>query len=222
MTRPRMVDLFCKAGGAAMGYWRAGFDVVGVDLEPQPRFPFEFIQADALTFDLSGFDAAHASPPCQDGLHGLKTVNRLLGRTYDHPNLLEPIRARLRASGKLYVIEQPEQGAKLMAPVRLCGSSFGLPVRRHRQFESNVLLMVPGCEHDRHREKKYWTSWRPNGEVRLAGAIQVYGNAGERHLWGPALGIDWMTSDELTQAIPPAYTEHLGRQLLLHVEERAA
>jgi hypothetical protein len=219
--RPRIVDLFCKAGGATRGYQLAGFHVTGVDIEPQPNYcGDEFIQADALTVSLDGFDAAHASPPCQDDLKGLKEVNRLLSREYDHPNLLIPTRARLQASGLLYVIEQPEQGAKLLNPIRLCGSSFGLPLRRHRQFESDVLLMGRECEHDRHREKKYWTSWRPNGEHRLATTVQVYGNAGDRKTWGPALGIDWMTTEELTQAIPPAYTQHIGWQLMVELRAR--
>jgi DNA (cytosine-5)-methyltransferase 1 len=203
---------------------------VGVDIKPQPRFPFEFIQADAMTFPLVsrrpqaesvGFDVIHASPPCQDGLHGLKTVNRLLGRTYDHPNLLVPIRKRLRASGTLYVIEQPEQGARLHNPVRLCGSSFGLAVRRHRQFECDALVLAPPCEHDQQREKRYWTSWMPGGKKALATVVQVYGQAADRHLWGPAMGIDWMTPEELSQAIPPAYTEWIGTQLLTAIRGAA-
>lgn len=209
-----------------MGYHRAGFDVVGVDIEPQPGYPFEFHQADALSFPLDGFDAYHASPPCQDDLRGLKAANRMLGRSYEHRNYLEAIRARLRATGKPFIIEQPEQGARLHAPVRVCGSAFGLPIRRHRLFESNALILVPGCEHDREREKKYWTGWGVWGKEaaanggrarKLAGVVQVYGNGGDRELWGPALGIDWMTPDELTQAIPPAYTEHIGRQLINYI-----
>jgi DNA (cytosine-5)-methyltransferase 1 len=220
--RPRLLDLFCGAGGAAMGYHRAGFDVIGVDLKPQPRFPFTFWEGDALTWPLEGYDVIHASPPCQDGLHGLKAVNRLLGRAYDHPNLLIPTRERLRAAGVPYVIEQPEQGAKLLAPVRLCGSSFGLPIRRHRQFESNVLLMGLQCEHDQQTEKKYWTSWMPGGKRTMAAVVQVYGQAADRHLWAEAMGIDWMTHDELSQAIPPSYTEYLGRQLMAHITKQAA
>lgn len=221
--RPRLLDLFCKAGGAGAGYHAAGFDVVGVDLEPQPNYPFPFIQADALhpPVRLEDFDAIHASPPCQKNVRGLAAVNEALGRTLDHPDLIEPTRVLLRASGRPYVIENVE-GAPLLAPVRLCGTSFGLPMYRHRLFESNLLLMGRECEHDRQREAKYWTSWRPNGEERRAKVVQVYGQAAERHLWGPAMGIDWMTPDEMTQAIPPAYTEWLGRQLLGALKARAA
>jgi DNA (cytosine-5)-methyltransferase 1 len=218
-SRPRLLDLFCKAGGAGMGYHRAGFDVVGVDHEPQPRYPFAFVRADALTFPLEGFDAIHASPPCQANVKGLGAANRALGREYAHADLIAPVRARLRATGLPYVIENVV-GAALLAPVQYCGSSFALPIRRHRRFESNVLLLAPACEHDREREKKYWTSYRPGGEVVRSAVVQVYGAGAETHLWGPALGIDWMTPDELTQAIPPAYTEHIGRQLLAYVSLR--
>ena len=156
--------------------------------------------------------------------------NRSLGRSYDHPDLIDATRDAVRAIDVPYVIEQPMMGARLRAPVVYCGTSFGLPVYRHRQFESSLLLLAPACEHDRLTEAKYWTSYRR--KAREAGTdpkavrsrvVQVYGNSGETHLWGPALGIDWMTPDELTQAIPPAYTEHIGRQLLAAITaERAA
>jgi DNA (cytosine-5)-methyltransferase 1 len=220
MRQPRLLDLFCCAGGAGMGYHRAGFDVVGVDVEPQPRYPFTFVQGDALAYLAAhgqAFDAIHASPPCQGNLHGLNAVNRSLGRTVAHPDLIGATRELLRVSGKPYVIENVV-GARLLAPVQYCGSSFGLPIRRHRRFESNVLLLAPGCEHDRHRERRYWTSAMKDGQRQRAAVVQVYGNGGERHLWGPALGIDWMVPDELTQAIPPAYTEHIGRQLLAAID----
>jgi DNA (cytosine-5)-methyltransferase 1 len=207
-----------------MGYHLAGFDVVGVDIEPQPNYPFPFVQADAVEYaEAHGheYDAIHASPPCQENVRGLAGVNIALGRALDHASLIVPTRAVVRRLGVPYVIENVE-GAELLAPVRLCGSSFGLPIRRHRLFESNVLLMVPSCEHDREREKKYWTSWIKDGERQRAAVVQVYGNGGEREQWGPALDIGWMTPDELTQAIPPAYTEHIGRQLMEHVQRRAA
>jgi DNA (cytosine-5)-methyltransferase 1 len=205
-----------------MGYHLAGFDVVGVDLEPQPNYPFAFHQADALTFPLDGFDVVHASPPCQANLTGLAAVNRSLGRAYDHADLVPETRDRLRSAGVPYVIEQPMKGARLLAPAVYCGSSFGLPIHRHRQFESNVLLMSPACEHDRLTEKKYWTGFMPGGERTLSTVVQVYGNGGGREEWGPALGIDWMTPEELTQAIPPAYTQHIGEQLLRTLTARAA
>ena len=223
MSRPRMLDLCCKAGGATKGYQRAGFIVIGVDREPQPNYCGDgFIQADALEVELDGFDAYHASPPCQAGLKGLGALNRSLGRKYEHADIVDEMRARLVATGKPYALEQPMMGARLRAPVVYCGSSFGLPIRRHRQFESNVLLMAPQCEHDREGEARYWTGYRPNGEPRRSAVVQVYGNGGDRHLWGAALDIGWMSPEELTQAIPPAYTEHIGRQLMAAVLERIA
>lgn len=219
--RPLLLDLFCGAGGASMGYYRAGFDVVGVDAARQPHYPFPFVRADWLAaLELRGlgpFDAVHASPPCQANLRGLAAVNRSLGRAYAHPDLLGAVRERLCALGLPYVIEQPEQGAPMLSPARYCGSSFGLPIRRHRLFESNVALLPPPCDHGWQTEKRYWTGWVKNGERQRATVVQVYGNGGDRHEWGPALGIDWMTPDELTQAIPPAYAEHVGRQLLATV-----
>ena len=222
--KPILLDLFCKAGGCTKGYQRAGFYVIGVDIEPQPNYcGDEFIQADALEVDLTRADVIHASPPCQANLKGLAAVNRKLGRKYDHADLLTETRARLVATGLPYIIEQPQMGAKLINPVRLCGSSFGLPIRRHRQFESNWDLSVPACDHSWQTERKYWTGFRPNGRVIRSEVVQVYGSGAEKHLWGPALGIDWMTAGELTQAIPPAYTEHLGRQLFTAViREKAA
>jgi hypothetical protein len=224
VIRPLLLDLFCGAGGAGMGYYRAGFDVIGVDVKPQPRYPFPFIQGDALhpPVQLDDFDAIHASPPCQAGLAGLAAVNRALGREYDHEDLVPQTRDMLRATSLPYVIEQPLKGARLRAPFVLCGSSFGLPIHRHRQFECNALLLAPACEHDRLTEKKYWTGYRPNGETRLSSVVQVYGNGGGREQWGPALGIDWMTPDEMTQAIPPAYTQWIGEQMLRVIGERAA
>jgi DNA (cytosine-5)-methyltransferase 1 len=191
-----------------------------VDLEPQPNYPFAFHQADALTFSLDGFDAIHASPPCQANLKGLGAVNRKLGREYAHVDLIAPMRARLVASGLPYIMENVV-GAELRGAVRMCGSAFGLPIHRHRLFESNVLILVPGCEHDRLTEAKYWTSANGKGQRKRGYTVQVYGNGGEQHEWGPALGIDWMTNAELTQAIPPCYTEHLGRQLLASLEVAA-
>lgn len=213
--KPRLLDLFCGAGGAAMGYHRAGFEVVGVDIRPQPNFPFEFHQADARNYSLEGFDVVHASPPCQVNLRGLTAVNRVLGRQSNHADLIAEIRAQLWAQCVPYVIENVV-GAKLFDPIRLCGSSFGLPIRRHRLFETNArhFMLGPFCEHDREREAKYWTGFSPKGERTKSRVVQVYGNGGDRHEWGPALGIDWMTPDELTQAIPPAYTEWVGGHII--------
>jgi len=112
-------------------------------------------------------------------------------------------------------------GAPLREPLVLCGSSLGLAVRRHRLFESTVPLMVPPCVHGA-QNGDYWTSWRPDGVERRAKVVQVYGQAAEKHEWGPAMGIDWMTWDELREAIPPAYTELIGHQLMQHLKAAAA
>ena len=222
-VKPLLVDLFCKAGGSTKGYQRAGFYVVGVDIEPQPNYcGDEFILGDALAVSLDRFDAIHAGPPCQGDLRGLRAVNQKLGRAYPHRSLLREVRGRLAASGKPYVIEQPEQGAELINPVRLCGTGFSLPIRRHRLFESNVPLYGKECAHFLYTEKKYWTGWVKDGRRQLSTVVQVYGNGANRHEWGPALGIDWMTPAELTQAIPPVYTEHIGCQVIARLMECAA
>lgn len=216
----RILDAFCGAGGAAVGYARAGFDVVGVDIAPQPNYPFEFARYDALDFIAEHwreFDAIHASPPCQ-GYLNLGKVNEKLGRTASHRRLIAETRRLLLAAGLPYVIENVSDArAELHDPIRLCGTSYWLPLRRHRLFESNVPLEGLPCKHNRFREPKYWTSWRPNGEHRLSTVVQVYGNAGGREHWPAAMGIDWMTSAELVEAIPPAFTHHVGVQLAAHL-----
>lgn len=220
LQAPKLVDAFCCAGGGAMGYHRAGFEVVGIDKEPQPNYPFRFIQADALELladraFMAQFAAAHASPPCQGYTQWQNLNAERWGNRVDHPLLIEPVRNLLRASGLPYVIENV-QGAPVAAMTMLCGSMFGLNVRRHRFFESDVLLMDnPRCSHQgteiavygKLDGRRIWT--RADGsEVRAAATI---GQASE------AMGIDWMTWDEIREAIPPAYTEHIGRQLLEHL-----
>lgn len=207
----RLLDLFCKAGGAAEGYNRAGFDeIVGVDIEPQPHYPFTFIQADAMTFPLDGFDAIHASPPCQAHSRG-RHIQR--GR-YQHVSLLESMRERLMAQRTPWIIENVS-GAPMGHFVELCGTQFGLHVYRHRQFESSHLLMSPGnCHHPTALMDGYLCVWREGARGRQVGK---YGGQYERYphaAAAAAMGIDWMTVDELGEAIPPAYTEYLGRQLL--------
>ncbi len=216
-ARPRLLDLFSGAGGAGMGYAQAGFEVVGVDHRPMPRYPFEFHQADALTFPLDGFDAIHASPPCQ-----AYSVTRSLS-TKVHPELVEATRERVHGSGLPWVIENVP-GAPLLAPIVLCGTEFGLRspsghwVRRHRLFESNVFLMGAGGCNCVGKLTAY-TTGHPPAETTLWKGWQM----GRRDS-AIAFGIDWMVGDELTQAIPPAYTRFIGEQLLAAVtaSERVA
>lgn len=210
--KPRIADLFCNAGGAGMGYHRAGFEVVGVDIEPQPDYPFEFIQADALEFDLSAFDAVHASPPCQG--YSSKTMDKSR-----HPRLIGPVRERLEASGLPWIIENVAQAKPEMRnPIQLCGSAFGLRVRRHRLFESNVLLLAPPCDHRWQDADKRFRLY-DHGRWFDSGIVHVFGTGGGKGAehWAEAMGIDWTDRAHMAEAIPPAYTEHIGRQLLAAV-----
>lgn len=220
---PVLLDLFCGAGGAAMGYYRAGFAVLGVDITPQPNYPFGFVQMDALDFLAEkarfwNFDAIHASPPCQHYL-SLTRVNESLGRTMNHPDLIAVTRKALRATQLPYIIENVRDAKRqLIDPIKLCGTSFDLPLHRHRFFESNINISGIPCAHYRFTERKYWTSFRPKGagvEYQKSPVVQVYGiGSGGKHHWPAAMGIDWMTYAELAEAIPPSYTEHLGHQLI--------
>lgn len=207
--RPRLLDLFCGAGGAAMGYHRAGFEVVGVDIKPQKNYPFEFHQADAMTFPLEGFDAIHASPPCQ----AYSLMTKSWGRQDQHPDLVAPVRERLAAAHLPFVIENVP-GAPLRDYFTLCGSSFGLRVRRHRIFESSVFIWAQPCSHSWQDETPIFRV-RNHGNKRT-GVAYVFGHGtgkANEH-WAPAMGIGWMTRSELAQAIPPAYTEYIGKHLL--------
>jgi DNA (cytosine-5)-methyltransferase 1 len=223
-VRPKLLDAFCCEGGAGKGYHDAGFDVVGVDIAGQPRYPFEFHQGDALEFIAEHgreFDVIHASPPCQSYLN-LGAVNRALGRKYEHADLIGATREVLEWVGKPYVIENVQDARReLVDPVRICGTGLDMPLRRHRLFESNLPLTGVACAHDRFTEPRYWTGWRPKGEKRLSTVVQVYGNAGGTDEWHAAMGIDWMTNKGMCEAVPPAYTEHIGRQLLAALERAA-
>jgi hypothetical protein len=211
-----LLDLFCGAGGAAMGYHQAGFELVGVDIESQPNYPFEFHQADAMTFPLEGFDAIHASPPCQ-AYSDLAWHPQ--NAHIEYPNLIPPTRALLVASGLPYVIENVE-GAPLIEPIVLCGSSFDLPIRRHRLFETNVPMMSMPCAHG--RQRRQFNVWR-HGREMLSAVVPIYGTGGGKAAehWPEAMGIDWMTRQELSQAIPPLYTSFLGEQLMRHLSYEA-
>jgi DNA (cytosine-5)-methyltransferase 1 len=206
--RPRLLDLFCGAGGAAMGYHRAGFDVVGVDIKPQPRYPFEFHQADAMTFPLDGFDAIHASPPCQDWSQ--------LHRNYGAPEhgtawLLLATLERLAGCGRPWVVENVV-GAPMPSPIELCGATFGLgaagfDLNRHRRFQCSFAVMAHPCQHRRGKSIGVYG----NGTNKWHRAKGVTINRPQAR---EAMGIDWMSRKELNQAIPPAYTEWLGARLL--------
>ena len=212
--KPRLLDAFCGAGGCSVGYSEAGFEVVGCDIAPQPNYPFEFHEGDALEF-IEGhgreFDAIAASPPCQNS-SSLKALHR----DKHHPELIPPTRKLLIASGLPYVIENVV-GAALVNPVMLCGSAFGLGVRRHRLFEANFPLMSPGCAHGS-QEARF--DVYEHGRWIKSPVARVYGHGGgkARDEWPEAMGIDWMTHEELAQAIPPAFTKHVGDYLLSHVE----
>jgi DNA (cytosine-5)-methyltransferase 1 len=216
----RILDLFCGAGGAAMGYHQAGFEVVGVDSRRQRNYPFEFHQADAMTYPFDGFDVIHASPPCQ-----AYSITKHAHKK-QHPDLLGPTRQRLIASGKPYVIENVP-GASMPGSITLCGASFGLVatdtdgshlvLKRHRQFESNLELTAPACECKWFKDHGYKV-----GGVYGGGSTDRHHAENVRHGgYTPAkavrqelMGIDWMSMAALNQAIPPVYTFHLGKQIM--------
>lgn len=208
MTRPRLLDLFCCEGGASAGYVAAGFDVVGVDIVQRKRYPFEFVQADALEYVREHgheFDAIHASPPCQ-----AHTSARALGGNKDHQCLIAPTREALIASGKPWVIENVPRAP--LEGVKLCGTSFGLPIRRHRLFETSWLLLVPDC-----RCKHPAGDFPSLHTGRRSGFVQVCGNAraaGELQLRRDAMEMPWASDVGVSQAIPPAFAEFVGRSML--------
>ncbi len=204
-----MLDLFCGAGGCAVGYHRAGFDVTGVDIAPQPRYPFPFVQADALEYVAAHgreFDVIHASPPCQ----AYSRTQRIHGKEY--PDLLAATRRALEATGRPWVIENVEEAP--LGGIVLCGTFFGLKVLRHRRFESSELLLCGyQCRHP--KDNRCVQVGRP---ICAGQFVTVAGNISGVKLAGKAMGIDWMIRRELTQAIPPAYTEFIGRQLRHYLE----
>jgi DNA (cytosine-5)-methyltransferase 1 len=202
-VKPRLLDLFSGAGGSAMGYSRAGFEVVGVDINPQPHFPFEFHQADAMTYPLDGFDAIHASPPCRD--------HTRLGNMHPATNtgwLLAASRERLAEHSAAWIIENVP-GAPMRADYRLCGCMFGLPrLRRERWFETSWRGFDLQPPHY-HLGRAVTVVGHPGGRSSRDGCYM--GTSAERVA---AMGIDWMSQKELSQAIPPAYTEYIGAQLI--------
>lgn len=201
MTRPLLLDLFCKQGGAAKGYVDAGFDVIGVDIEPQPRYPFEFVQADALdyfTANWQRFDAFHASPPCQ----AHSNAQKIMG--LEHPDFIDPMRALFMEAwyapqgGQPWVIENVP-GAPLMAPIERVP---GVPARRAADWTRTVgggMCLA--------------RTWRRFG-LRPIFVVLTAGNFSGVAQAKAAMGIDWMNRDGLREAIPPAYTEYIGTQLI--------
>ena len=207
--RPLLLDLFCGAGGAAMGYHRAGFEVVGVDINPQPNYPFDFHQVDALVVlrDIPGllvgwsrFEAIHASPPCQ----AFTKAQKLQGN--EHPDLIAETRKGLQDSGLPYVIENVP-GAPLVTPFALEGSMFGLRTYRPRLFETNFPVVVPPTPPRVHKTTKMG---RPPKDGEF---MHVVGNFSDVEAGRWAMGIDWMTRNELSESIPPAYTSYIGTYL---------
>jgi DNA (cytosine-5)-methyltransferase 1 len=208
MRNLRLLDLFCGAGGAGEGYHRAGFEVVGVDKEPQPHYPFEFHLADAFEYlakHYQEFDIIHASPPCQ-------RYSRITGRKEDHPDLLQVTLDALRKTNRPYILENVP-GAPMQNYVMLCGTMFGLRVFRHRLFMCNPqITFAPAlCNHydhssngGRNGDKKY-----PDAKfITVTGSVHPIAKAKK------AMGIEWMTRAELVDAIPPAYTEWLGKTMM--------
>jgi DNA (cytosine-5)-methyltransferase 1 len=193
-----------------MGYHRAGFEVVGVDIEPQPHYPFEFHQGDAMTWPLEGFDAIHASPPCQD-----HSVSIAMWKAHGTGWMLPETLERLKGGSVPWVVENVVGlGVKMDGWwATFCGTAFGLNSRRHRRFGSSMMLLPPPCRHvdfplalgcmGHSEQGGVFRKWR-----ELAGRTPRHA---DRQM---AMGIDWMTRDEMAQAIPPAYTEFIGTQLL--------
>jgi DNA (cytosine-5)-methyltransferase 1 len=224
-VRPLLLDLFCCQGGAAKGWHEAGFDVLGVDLEPQPRYPFEFVQADVFAFldwwrRLRGrrrpLTLAHASPPCQHDSVLSKSHN---GRPQDHPDLIAPTREALLELGLPFVIENVGGARrKLHDPIMLCGTMFdGLRVTRHRYFECHGFDPGPTPQHRAH--PLHYTRDKRKGHYgrldEMTAFVMVNGGGNcSKAAASDAMGIDWMDKHGLNEAIPPAYTRWIGRRFL--------
>lgn len=227
--KPKLLDLYCKAGGCSAGYAKAGFEVVGVDINPQPNYPFEFIQGDALKVlkdheFISQFSAIAASPPCQKHSKARSlSLARNGGKYGDHVDLIPQTRDLLIASGKPYIIENVA-GAPLIDPIKLFGSQFkNIYTQRERWFESNMDLVEPDIERVKMKTPAAGNGFGEDGSISICGSGGVRGlNAKQITLyWGFAMGgIDWMTRDELAEAIPPVYTEFLGKQIKEYINQK--
>lgn len=226
MSRPLLLDLFCCQGGASRGYVDAGFDVVGVDIHPQPRYPYGMVIGDAITllrslldgkvdptlgYALDDIDVIHASPPCQ-----LYSVTHRINRSA-FPDLIGPTRELLELTGRPWVIENVVEAAPEMRdPVMLCGAMFGIESYRHRLFETNWAVTVP--EHPEHSTRTTKMGRRPvEGEY-----MHIVGNFSGVDRARQIMGMPWATRDGLREAIPPAYAEHIGRQMMPHAREAVA
>ncbi len=207
MIKPRLLDLFCGAGGASMGYYRAGFEVEGVDTKSQPHYPFKFYLADALEFPLEGYDAYHASPPCQ--AYSLAAQQwRKEGR--DYPDYIADIRRLLKETGKPFIIENVP-GAPLINPIKLNGSMFCMRIRRTRLFEcswSMPLILLPLEARSGFRMGR-----KPTEDDFVTPVGHFSGVAKAQR----EMDIDWLGQKDLAQAIPPAYTEYIGKYLIKHI-----
>jgi DNA (cytosine-5)-methyltransferase 1 len=216
VRKPRALDLFCGAGGASMGLHRAGFDVMGVDINPMPRYPFLFLKADAMCAridELGWFDFVWASPPCQK----FSPLARREDLSH-YPDLIDPVRAKLIQAGIPYVIENVPS-APIRKDLMLCGAMFGLRSYRHRHFECSFPVDQP--EHHKHlirvnrRGENRKEHWANGGFLTITGDVGTY--------CGPeAMGIDWMSGDEMSEAIPPAYAEFIGRAAIAHIQSLRA
>lgn len=205
--KPRLLDLYCKQGGAAAGYAAAGFEVVGVDSEPQPNYPFMFIRADALLYGWGAgrnFAAIHASPPCQ----AHSNTQKIQGNT--HIDLITPTRLLLQRLGRPYVIENVP-GAPLINPAVLCGASFGLHTYRHRLFESSFPIPEPP-----HRDHDAPTV-KMGRRLRDGDFYHAVGNFSNVDYVRRDMGVEWMTREGIRECIPPAYTEFIGGLLMAEV-----
>jgi len=211
MSRPKLLDLFCRQGGTSAGYRDAGFDVVGVDIEPQPRYPFEFHQADALEFltaHWGEFDAFGASPPCQR----YSLTQRIQGR--EHPDLIGPVRDLLEKTGRPFVIENVEDArGELRDPILLCGAMFGLETYRHRLFETGGGFRAETPAHPAHTARNAKMG-RSVGEGEF---MHIVGNFSDVPRARQIMGMPWASREGLREAVPPVYTEHIGRQLMAHL-----
>lgn len=207
----KLLDLYCGVGGASMGYSRAGFDVTGVDLKHGKRYPFNYIRANVLEIladieFLNGFDVIHASPPCQT--HSItKNLRIAQGKSTSKIDLIPETRAGLIKSAKPFIIENV-MGSPLIDPIMLCGSAFGLKVRRHRIFESNIKLNGSLCDHKK-QGRPVGVYGSLNDEIPNGGkTAKTITEARE------VMGIEWGIWTELVEAIPPIFTQYLGRQAI--------